>query len=129
MDSVLKGKIKSGLEKGKLYMAMPEYQAKIEKLVGFKPFKGTLNIEATDYEIEEFLCSLKPLEIKAFERKGCEYSALTLYKVLFNGLDAAIIKPAKTEHSTKIIELISTEKLREKFKLKDNDVVEVGGPE
>jgi len=129
MDSVLKGKVKSGLEKGCLYLSMPEYRTKIEKLVGFKPFKGTLNIEATDYEIEEFLCSLKPLGIKAFEKNGCEYSALTLFKVLFEGEDAAIIKPAKTEHPSKIIELISAEKLREKFKLKDNDIVEIGEPE
>jgi len=129
MDSVLKGKVKSGMEKGCLYLAMPEYQGKIQKLVGFKPFKGTLNIEATDYEIEEFLCSLKPLEIKAFEKNGCEYSGLTLYKVSFMEAEAAIIKPAKTEHPSKIIELISTEKLREKLKLKDNDIVEIGEPE
>jgi len=129
MDLVLRGRIKSGLEKGCLYLSMPEYRAKIEKLVGFKPFKGTLNIEAEENKIEEFLCSLKPLEIKAFEKCNCEYSALTLYKVLFMGKEAAIIRPAKTEHSSKIIELISTEKLREKFKLKDNDIVEIGGLE
>ena len=129
MKGGLKGRLKGGLERGRLFLAMPEYKQRIEKAAGFKPFEGTLNLEVNEAELEEFLKKLKEKRIEGFEKGNSVYGSLSLYRVECLGGKAAIIRPAKTNHPSKIIELIAPIKLREKFGLKDNDVVEIGAVE
>jgi len=126
MVSVLEGKLKGGLERGRLFLGMKEYKSRIEKAAGFKPFEGTLNLEVDEKKLGSFLKKLKEKRIVGFEKGGCVYGALYLYRVECMGEKAAIIKPAKTVHPSKIIEVIAPFKFREKFGLKDGEKVKVG---
>lgn len=126
MKGALAGRVKSGLERGRLFLAMPEYQKRIERIAGFKPFEGTLNLEVDEEKLNKFLKKLKEKRIEGFEKGNEVFGSLLLYRVSFMGERAAIIRPAKTTHSSKIIEIIAPMNLREKFGLKDNDIVEIG---
>jgi len=129
MKGALKGKLKSGLERGRLFLAMPEYKDRISKNAGFKPFEGTLNLEVSEPELKAFLKKLKERKIAGFEKGNSVYGSLSLYRVRVLGEKAAIIRPAKTEHPSGIIEVIAPVKLREKHGLKDNDSIEVEAAE
>ena len=126
MVSVLEGKLKGGLERGRLFLEMKEYKSRIEKAAGFKPFEGTLILEVDEKKLASFLKQLKEKKIAGFELENCVYGALVLYRIECMGGKAAIIKPAKTVHPLKIIEVIAPFKLREKFGLKDGDKVKIG---
>jgi riboflavin kinase len=125
MQAAFKGIVKSGLEKGCLFLSMPEYVSRLEHLLGFKPFSGTLNIEVEEQLLEEFIKGLKEEKIESFEKAGRVFGCLTVYRVSFKGMKAAIIKPAKTGHPGNIAEIIAPLKLREAFSLKDGDAVEI----
>ncbi|MEM0360464.1 MAG: DUF120 domain-containing protein [Candidatus Diapherotrites archaeon] len=124
-DIALKGIVRSGLEKGCLFLSMPEYLERLERLLGFKPFSGTLNIEVEEQLLQEFLQALKEEKVDSFEKDGKVFGCLKVYRISFKGLNAAIIRPAKTSHPCNIIEIIAPVKLREKFELKDGDAVEI----
>ncbi len=126
MPLELTGRVKGGLERGRLFLAMPEYAAKIRKKAGFEPFKGTLNLEVKVEELEKFLKGLEEKKIKGFEKGKSVYGSLSLYPVQCLGEKAAILRPAKSAHPSKIVEIIAPCKLREKFKLKNNDEVRLG---
>ena len=125
---VLKGKLKGGLERGGFFLSVPTYKKRIEKVVGFKPFEGTLNIEVKREKLSAFLEKLQEKRIEGFEDGKHVYGSVLLYRVSCLGEKAAIIKPSKTEHPSNIVEVIGPVKFREKFGLKEGDTVELTVP-
>lgn len=121
--------MKTGLEKGRLYLSMPEYRQRIKKITKFKPFKGTLNLEVKERELEQFLSELRERKIEGFEKGNSVYGSLCLYLVSCNEEKAAIIIPKKTEHPSNIIEVIAPVKLRKELNLKNGDIVKLEGLE
>ncbi|MCX6802309.1 MAG: CTP-dependent riboflavin kinase [Candidatus Diapherotrites archaeon] len=129
MPGALKGIVRSGLEKGCLFLSMPEYISRLECLLGFRPFSGTLNIEVEEQLLEGFLKGIREEKIESFEKGGQVFGCLTVYRISFKGMKAAIIRPAKTGHPGNIAEIIAPVKLREAFAIKDGDAVEISAPE
>ena len=126
---ILRGRLRGGLERGRLFLSMPAYKKRIEREAGFKPFEGTLNLEVNREELAAFLKKLKEKKIPGFEDGRHVYGSLSLYKVSCFGEKAAIIKPSKTEHPSNIIEVIGPVKFREKFGLKEGSIVEIALPQ
>ena len=124
----MKGRLRGGIERGRLFLSMPAYKKRIERAAGFKPFEGTLNLEVNQKELESFLKKLREVKIPGFEDGKHVYGSLSLYNVSCFGEKAAIIMPSKTEHPPNIIEVIGPVKFREKFGLKEGNTVEVALP-
>jgi len=107
------------------YLSMKEYQEKIEDKTGFKPFPGTLNLKADKKQVRKLEKQTKKKRINSFQVKDKKYSGLKLYPVKIDDLEAYYIDIDITDYGKDVIELISSEKLREKLGLEDGDLVEV----
>jgi len=116
----LKGIVVSGLGKGKGFIKEENYEQKLEKILGFKPFHGTLNLKVNEGRLQEFLLGKKMIIIKGFEKNGVEYGAVNCLKTKIKELNdypVLIVMPAKTIHK-EIVELVAEHSLKEKFNLK-----------
>jgi len=66
------------------------------------------------------------VEIEGFANKTRTYGAVKGYRVIINGeVQGAVIVPVRAHYGEDVIEVISPEKLRTRFNLKDGDSVNI----
>ncbi len=131
---VLEGVVVSGLGEGRYYISMPYYSGMIQKLLGFKPYPGTLNVRLVGESVwkRRQLNAYRTLHIPGFRDEKRVYGGAWLFKAKINGYEpAGIVIPERTSHGSEIIEIVAPEYLRSILGLKDGDraVIEVYIPD
>lgn len=125
---ILKGKIVHGVLRGEALIE--KYYHRLRNVLGFAPFKGTLNIQ-----IE------KPINIKDFELKRIEHVLMSGRKwvdvrlapaILYfkqnnerHKFNCWIIREDKSVHYPDLIEILTKENIREKVDFKTGTQVEI----
>ncbi len=113
---ILKGKVKKGLGNASFWIK------KVEELfytrTGIKLYLGTLNVKLNaEYKLQNY-----------WVIEGKEYGGTQRVYVqecrLFNS-KAYIVRSEKTAHKSDIIEIVSDINFREKFNLKDEDIINI----
>lgn len=121
-----KGRVTAGLGEGQYYMSRKGYIEAFQRLVGFTPFPGTLNL-TVDFPENEKLGELhegESLVIQEFAAEGRTFGAVKVFRAAIVSVDCAVIMPVRSHHAN-TIEVVSPLKLRDKLNLKDGDVIEV----
>lgn len=112
----LKGKVKKGV--GDASFWVKKIEDIFYKKTNMKLFYGTLNIELEKpYELKNYWT------IKKEEYGGTKDVYVQECKILDK--KAYVVRAEKTVHKSNIIEIISDIKLREKFNLEDNCLVQI----
>lgn len=95
----------------------------IEKL-DFVPYSGTLNLMLTEglVEFRKMLKKVKTMEIQPVEG-FCRGKLFRVY--MLDNLECAIVVPDMANYPKDIVEIVASTNLRERYNLKDGDVVEV----
>ena len=113
---ILKGRVKKGLGDASFWVR--KIEDTFYKKTNMKLFYGTLNIELEKpYELENNWIIGKD------EYAGTQNVYVQECKVLDK--KAYIVRAEKTEHSSKVIEIVSDIKLRDCFNLKDDDNIKI----
>ncbi len=118
----------SGLSEGAYYMGMEGYRKQFRSKLGFDPFPGTLNlrVKKEDLVARRELDNNAFIEIEGFANKTRTYGAVKGYRAIINGeVQGAIIVPVRAHYGEDVIEVVSPEKLRTRFNLKDGDAVNI----
>ncbi len=132
------GTLLTGFGEGQYYMSLEEYDSQFTKILGWKPYPGTLNIKIQDPEDFHVLSQLIEQSanlIPGFEHNGRQLGAVNiLWKEVKIGtpqqkeaVAGAILRPVRTHH-TAVVELISPKYLREYFNLEDGAEVTIYVP-
>ncbi|MBI4392820.1 MAG: DUF120 domain-containing protein [Euryarchaeota archaeon] len=123
---MFKGRVTTGLGEGQYYMSRKGYIDAFERLVGFTPFPGTLNL-TVDFPENEKLAELgesESLLIGEFTAEGRTFGAVKVYRASISAVDCAVIMPVRSHHAN-TIEVVAPVKLREKLDLKDGEMIDV----
>jgi riboflavin kinase len=126
MNLEVRGKVFSGMGKGRYYVGHPEYQKRFEESLGYRPFPGTLNVKLQDDSAVASLKRLRSLEgvkMESFVSNGESFSALNCFDGTMDGQRVTLLFIDVTYYNESVAELISPVFLREKFGLKDGDDV------
>ncbi|NWG11017.1 CTP-dependent riboflavin kinase [Candidatus Bathyarchaeota archaeon] len=121
----IQGKVVSGSGEGKRFTELAWVKKQITEKLDFIPYPGTLNIKVTEpnFSLKNLSEKTKWMEISPAN----DFCRGRLVKARFmNNLECAIIIPEVKKYPKDIIELIAPINLREKLKLEDGDVVELG---
>lgn len=108
--STLSCKVVKGIGEGKFYIRT--YEDRLQKVLGYKPFHGTLNLSAEPSRIKEFLYGKNKEVISPFKDSKRTYGEVDVYPVRLQGKDCAIIVPKRTSHPENIIEVVSKTNLK-----------------
>ena len=119
---ILEGKVKSGLGEASYWMKKAEKA--FEKKLGKKLYNGTLNVELDKQYI---------LENKLEELKKEEYGGnqdVYIKECILFGHKSYILRTKKNstkngDHPLTLIEIVSDVNFREKYNLKDGDLVKI----
>ena len=130
---VIIGTVQSGMKEGAYYVSIKGYYDQFQEKLGFLPYKGTLNLELNNTNIDllrEKLKNLKPVVIAGFKDDNSErtYGIVHCYNCSISRIDnpeekikAAILDIKRTHHKKNIIEILAEPYLRDYFNLKDGD--------
>ncbi len=124
----LTGHVITGLGEGQYYTTIKGYHDQFVNLLGFEPYPGTLNIKLEQESIGcRTLLNMKDkVTIEGFTSKNRTFGGGRCFPVsLGNGTRGAIMIPDRTHYPDDIIEIISTENLREHLGLKDGSKITV----
>ncbi len=123
---VIKGLVSSGIGEGRYYMSLDGYRRQFIEKLGFDPYPGTLNLKLSKDQIllKLELEKKEGIIINGFKAENRTFGSVKAFKCKMKNLDCAIILPERTHHSD-VIEIIAPVNLREKFGLKDGDLIEV----
>lgn len=120
------GKVKSGLGEGRYYVSKKPYVTQFNEKLGIVPYPGTLNIKI-DPDYESTLRQIrgrKGILIEGFSSDDRTYGAVKAFKCKIQNIDCALIFPYRSIYRD-VMEIISSEYLREKLNLKDEDTLKV----
>lgn len=125
------GSVQSGLGEGRYYISRKGYIIQFQEKLGFIPYLGTLNLRikaGSELSLRK-LRSMDGVHIDGFSTEDRSYGPVKVFKALIGGIQCALIFPERSVYSD-VMEVISTEFLREKLNLEDGSevLVEVEGP-
>jgi riboflavin kinase len=119
----VRGKVFSGSGEGARFIEIPWVRRQITEKLGFIPYPGTLDIKLAEGIVRfKLLKKAKTIEIlpaRGFCRGRC-FNACFM-----DTLKCAVIIPEVENYPEDVLEVIASINLREKFKLKDDDIVDV----
>ncbi|MFQ5815401.1 MAG: DUF120 domain-containing protein [Candidatus Hydrothermarchaeaceae archaeon] len=122
------GQITSGIGEGRYYMEIPKYKEGFTKSLGFTPYPGTLNLRLVtqeDMKIRQTLQDLEGIEIKGFRYQNRTFGSVKCFRATIEGVEGAVVIPARTHHGFNTLEAIAPTKIREDVDLEDGDLVTV----
>jgi riboflavin kinase len=129
------GKLITGANEGRYYISIKGYYEQFKEILGYEPFKGTLNLELTNHHFEIFkqkLNSIKPIIIKGFTEANRGFGSVLCYPALVYKLhypdkkcEGAVLQIERTFHKKHVVEIIAKPFLREVLNIKDGDKVVV----
>lgn len=121
-DTTIRGIVSSGLGEGRYYVSKKPYVIEFTEKLGIVPYPGTLNLKIPP-EWESTLRMLQAREgilINGFESDDRSYGDVKAFKCLLKDTPCAAIFPYRSVYRD-VLEIISQDFLREKFRLQDGD--------
>ena len=125
-ETVFEGSVFSGLGEGAYYISQPGYSRQFLEKLGFEPYPGTLNLRVRkeDQEDVRMLEASPFVLIEGFTDGNRSFGpAKCLHGKIDDKADAALIFPVRTHYAGDVVEVISSEFLRNMLHLKDGDTV------
>ncbi len=124
----LTGQVTSGMGEGRYYMEIPEYKDGFKECLGFTPYPGTLNLRLVtkeDIKVRQILQDLEGIEIKGFTYNNRTFGSVKCFKANVEGVDGAVVIPARTHHGFDTLEAIAPAKIRDATGINDGDIITV----
>lgn len=123
-----RGRVFSGLGEGAYYISLPGYSIQFEKLLGFRPFPGTLNLvlDQSQLPLRKELNVIDGLSVEGFSDGERTYGPVKCFKAKVESTyDAGALVIERTHHGEAVLELVSPHNLRKSLALRDGDLVSV----
>lgn len=118
----VRGIVRSGRGDARGFTQLDWVREQFRDKLGFDPFPGTLNVEATGGATPEALRTARSVVIEP----APGFCAARCYRVRVNGsVDAVWIVPEVADYPTAQMELIAPVSLRDTLRLKDGELVTV----
>ena len=120
----LHGRIVSGRGEGAYFMGLVWVRGAVERIVGFEPYPGTLNVRLTETDALELWRDIRArhaVPITPPLPETCGGSLVPL--VIAPDVRAAVVVPDVTHHSEDVLEVIAGIHVRSRLGLREGDLV------
>jgi riboflavin kinase len=124
---LIRGTVVSGRGEGRFFLTRKGYLEQMERVLGFTPLAGTLNIKVTEDYLLQFqtLKTTSGKQVAGFTEHDRTYGSATCYFCrIQNYSHCAVIVPERGDYKD-IMEIIAPKNLRELFGLQDGDTLTV----
>ncbi len=124
----ISGVIKSGEGKGAYFTQVEWVVRECERLLGYSPFPGTLNVYVRDSDLDKLNQFFQETDFDLVPDDQA-FCAARVKKVTVNGIASAVVLPSDEVriHENRVVEVISSCSLKKSLGLKDGDQVTISG--
>ena len=120
------GKVESGQDRGRHFMALPWVQEQVQDLLGFEPYPGTLNLRIDETFVQEYHEYLEVRKLDIIKPANNSYYPGVVARATLNEtVEGAIVLPLIPEYPMDLVEIISSVFLRDALAIGDGDIVSV----
>lgn len=123
--ATVRGVVSSGRGRAARFVELPWAKIQIEKLLGFTPYPGTLNVRMTKAEatrLKRVLAQSRGVEIAP--QKGF-YRARCFSVTIMDNVHGAIIIPQTPDYPPNVVEVVAPVHLRTLLSLRDSSPVRI----
>lgn len=119
------GIVESGLGEGAYYMSLRQYMQQFEKILGFAPYPGTLNLRLSPVAIQrrKRLTIADWYLVEGFESEGRTFGQVRCLPCMIGEIPCGIVVPGRSHYPEALVEVIAPVGLRRELNLKDGDEV------
>ncbi|MFA6710543.1 MAG: DUF120 domain-containing protein [Candidatus Methanomethylophilaceae archaeon] len=123
---VIHGTVTAGMGEGGYYICQKQYMDQFEKVLGFRPFEGTLNVTIDKEDIGklDLIRSTAGHLIQGFTNEGRSFGNVIAYKAKIRNIECAVVVPERS-HYREVIEIICQYHLRRTLSLTDDSRIDV----
>jgi riboflavin kinase len=123
---IIRGIIQSGAGKGSYFTQVDWVVEQCSRMLGYKPFPGTLNVQVAREDLKNLDLFLRESDFELVTDDPAFCSA-RVKRVTVNNIPGAVILPAEDVriHEKRIIEIIAACSLKETLGIGDGDLVTV----
>lgn len=122
------GKVFTGLGEGAYYISLEGYKKQFQKLLGFTPFPGTLNlaVDSSELPLRKQLNYLPGLEVRGFKDGKRSYGPVKCLRAkVADKYEGGALVIERTHHGEAVLEVISPVNLRKALRASDGKSVSV----
>jgi CTP-dependent riboflavin kinase len=122
----IRGVVQSGVGKGSYFTQLDWVVQQCRRVLGYKPFPGTLNVRVVDEDLRHLDLFLQGSDFEIIPNDPVFCSA-RVKKVKVNQLPGAIILPADQvrTHELRVLEIIAACSLKDTLGIRDGDMVTI----
>jgi riboflavin kinase len=119
------GNVESGLGEGAYYMSLRQYMEQFEKILGFAPYPGTLNLRLSPVAVQrrKRLSIADWYLVEGFVSEGRTFGQVRCLPCMIRSIPCGIIVPGRSHYPDTLVEVIAPVGLRSEMNLKDGDEV------
>ncbi len=123
---VIHGAVSSGMGEGGYYICQKGYMDQFDKILGFRPFEGTLNltIDKEDVGKLDLIRSTAGHFVKGFTDQGRTFGDVIVYKAKIRNIDCAVVVPERSVYK-EVLEIICQFHLRRTLSLTDGSRIDL----
>ena len=120
------GEVSSGMGEGGYYICQKGYVDQFQRLLGFVPYEGTLNLTVDKDDIGKLELLKGPSDyiLKGFTSEGRSFGDVYVYKAKIRNIDCAVVIPERSHYRT-ILEIVCQYHLRRTLSLTDGSRVDL----
>ncbi len=121
----LPGVVESGLGEGAYYMSLRQYTEQFEKILGFVPYPGTLNLRLSPVAVQrrKRLTIADWFQVEGFVSEGRTFGQVRCLPCMIRGIPCGIVVPGRSHYPEALVEVIAPVGLRRELDLQDGDEV------
>lgn len=123
------GVIQSGVGQGAYFTTVDWVVAQCKTRLGYEPFPGTLNVSVRSRDVKRLDHLYQKTDFKLVPDDP-NFCAARVTKIMLNGIPAALVLPSEDVrvHENRVVEIISSCRLKEALDAADGDEVTISWP-
>jgi riboflavin kinase len=117
------GTLISGSEEGRKYVEIEWVKQQMKDKLSFDPYPGTLNLRLDSENVKRRVVLEKNAKLRLCHSGG--YCTGLLFKAALDGLPCGVVIPQIEKYPENMLEIVASENLKQKLRLRDGDLVRV----
>jgi riboflavin kinase len=120
---MLSGTVVSGRGEGRKYVELEWVKQQVKEKLGFDPYPGTLNLRLNEKDVKHRVLLERGAELRLCHSHG--YCTGLLFKAALDGVACGVVIPQVEDYPDDVLEVVASVNLKQKLRLRDDDLVTV----
>ncbi len=123
MKIEVEGRIFTGRGEGRKYVELEWVKQQVKEKLGFDPYPGTLNLRLNEKDVKHRVLLESGAELRLCHSQG--YCTGLLFKAALDGMACGVVIPQVEDYPDDVLEVVASVNLKQKLRLRDDDLVTV----